>query len=314
MSQITPQIPAPATPMIDVAILRQFTGQDIVCDPNVAHRQYQSAKAALAEAEKQLKGANRLVQYRRVRYWAACKGIVALAAGLIVGSGAALTLAALVTLTLGPSLGSAFVAAAFAYLVFGGAAFWLIRPLDGETDENRVQVRSDRLHQADYICSAVMRIVHDRAGQADRALILLRSIDQALQSEANKRVVETNRLLGVEAGRLYPDEFERYIADIFRHLGFKVEATGKSGDQGVDVIASRATQRIAIQAKRFSGSVSNSAVQEVYAGMAHYGCSRCVVVSTSNFTQPAIALAQSTGCILIGSDQIATLVRGEIPF
>jgi HJR/Mrr/RecB family endonuclease len=314
MSQLPPPIPAPTASIIDVSILRQFTGQDAVQDPIIAQRQYESAKAVLAVAEKQLKKANRLAQYRRIRLSAARKGIAGWIAALIIGSAIAITLALLLIFAFGAGLGSLFVAALFAYLLFGGTAFWFLRPLDGETDENCVLVRSYRLEQADDACRAAMRMVQENAATADQTLTLLRSINQALQSEANKRLVETNRLLGVEAGRLYPDEFERYVGDIFRHLGFTIELTGKSGDQGVDVLACRGPLRVAIQAKRYTDSVGNSAIQQVYAGMAHHQCQRCVVVTTSNFTPGAIALAQSTGCILIGSDRLSVLIRGEIPF
>jgi HJR/Mrr/RecB family endonuclease len=314
MSQLAPPISAPAVTVIDVSVLRQFTGQDTVTDPATAQRQYESAKAAHATAEQQLKRLNRAAQYRRIRLSAARKGIAGWIAALIAGSAVALVLAVALIFIAGAGLGLVFVGVLSAYLVIGGAAFWFFRPLDGETEENRVQVRTDRLKQSDDVCRSALRVVQDNAAAADKALNLLRSINQALQSEANKRLVETNRLLSVEAGRLYPDEFERYVGDIFRHLGFTIEVTGRSGDQGVDVLACRGAVRVAIQAKRYIDSVGNSAVQQVYAGMAHHRCHRCAVITTSGFTPGAIALAQSTGCILIGLDRIRPLILGEIPF
>src|ERR1700733_4223761 len=95
MSQLPPPIPAPTASIIDVSILRQFTGQDAVQDPIIAQRQYESAKAVLAVAEKQLKKANRLAQYRRIRLSAARKGIAGWIAALIIGSAIAITLALL---------------------------------------------------------------------------------------------------------------------------------------------------------------------------------------------------------------------------
>lgn len=314
MSQLAPPIPLPASPAIDVTILRQFTGQDAVTDLATAQRQYDSAKAAHAAAEQQLKRLNRMAQYRRIRLWAAHKGITAWIAGLIVGSAVALVLAVILIVVAGAGLGLIFTGVVSAYLIIGGVAFWYFRPLDGETGDNWVQVRADRVKQADDACRGARQVLQDKAAFADKALRLVRSINQALQSEANKRLVETNRLLSVEAGRLYPDEFERFVGDVFRHLGFTIEVTGKSGDQGVDVLACRGPLRVAIQAKRYSDSVGNSAIQQVYAGMAHHRCHRCVVVTTSGFTPGAVALAQSTGCLLIGSNHIAPLIRGEIAF
>jgi HJR/Mrr/RecB family endonuclease len=80
------------------------------------------------------------------------------------------------------------------------------------------------------------------------------------------------------------------------------------------VLAEKPGRRIAIQAKRYDGGVGNAAVQQVFAGMAHHKCQRCVVVSTSHFSRGAVELAQSTGCVLVGRDEIPALVRGELGF
>lgn len=119
-------------------------------------------------------------------------------------------------------------------------------------------------------------------------------------------------MLAIDPGRLYPDEFEKYVGEVFRHLGYEIDQTGKSGDQGVDVIAQKGPLRIAIQVKRYIGSIGNEAVQQVYAGMAHHCCQQCIVVTTGSFTTSARALAASTGCELIDRDQIAVLIRGEL--
>jgi restriction system protein len=54
-------------------------------------------------------------------------------------------------------------------------------------------------------------------------------------------------------------------------LGFSVRKTKVTGDQGVDLIVEGEGRLIAVQAKGYTGSVGNKAVQEVYAGMAFYG-------------------------------------------
>ena len=61
-------------------------------------------------------------------------------------------------------------------------------------------------------------------------------------------------------------EFEQFLAALFSKMGYRTEVTRGSGDQGVDVIASKDGTRIGIQAKCYSGSVGNSAIQEAVAG------------------------------------------------
>jgi len=88
------------------------------------------------------------------------------------------------------------------------------------------------------------------------------------------------------------DEFEKFVAKIFSKMGYVSEVTKHTGDFGVDVIAEKDGMKIAIQAKCYAGSVSNSAVQEIVAGMKYYNCQRGVVVTNSTFTKAATELAR----------------------
>jgi len=88
-------------------------------------------------------------------------------------------------------------------------------------------------------------------------------------------------------------EFENFVAKLFSKMGYFTEVTKHSRDFGVDVIAEKDGMKIAIQAKCFTFPVSNSAIQEIAAGMKHYSCQRGIVVTNSTFTKAAIELAQS---------------------
>jgi restriction system protein len=106
--------------------------------------------------------------------------------------------------------------------------------------------------------------------------------------------------------------FEQFLVEVFQMLGYAVQTTKASGDQGVDLLAVKGSIKLAIQAKGYGGSVGNSAVQEAFAGKAHYGCSQCVVVTNSYFTSGAFALASSTGCLLIDGTGIPKLIAGQL--
>lgn len=88
-------------------------------------------------------------------------------------------------------------------------------------------------------------------------------------------------------------EFEQFVANLFNKMGYKTRVTQHSRDFGVDVIAEKDGIKIGIQAKCYTGSVSNSAVQEIAAGMKHYNCDKGVVVTNSAFSIAAIKLAKS---------------------
>ena len=88
-------------------------------------------------------------------------------------------------------------------------------------------------------------------------------------------------------------EFEGFLCQLFAKIGYSVQTTRASGDQGGDLVLTEPTSkhRIVIQAKRSSKPVSNRAVQEVLGAMAYYGCSSGIVVTNGEFTASALSLA-----------------------
>lgn len=95
-------------------------------------------------------------------------------------------------------------------------------------------------------------------------------------------------------------EFETYLAGVLKQEGFEdICGTPKTGDQGADLIAKRNGRQIAIQAKRYKGSVGNEAVQEVVASVKFYGADEGWVITSGTFTPSAKALAQRNGVKLI---------------
>lgn len=106
-------------------------------------------------------------------------------------------------------------------------------------------------------------------------------------------------------------EFEIFIASLYKELGNNVILTPESGDQGVDVIVIDANNnRVAMQTKRYGGSVGNSAVQEVIAGRKFHECSRSIVLTNSYFTKSAVSLALSDGQVeLIDRGGLKSLIH-----
>ena len=108
---------------------------------------------------------------------------------------------------------------------------------------------------------------------------------------------------------LSPYDFEEYIASIYEKLGYSVDVTPKSGDYGLDVIASKKNEKLGIQVKKYSGSVGVKAVQEVIAGMVYYNCNKGVVVTNSkNFTKEARNLAAVKEIQLVGFDELVDIL------
>jgi len=105
------------------------------------------------------------------------------------------------------------------------------------------------------------------------------------------------------------DQFEQFCAGLLREEGFEdVEVTKGSGDQGIDVLATRDSVRYGIQCKCYSSDIGNKAVQEAFAGKTYYGCHVAIVLTNRYFTPAARELASQTGVVLWDRDKLLSMV------
>lgn len=69
-----------------------------------------------------------------------------------------------------------------------------------------------------------------------------------------------------------------------------------------DVVGTRFGKNMVIQAKNYSGSVGNAAVQQAISAKAFYSCDEAMVVTNSYYTKSAKELASTAGVRLIDRD------------
>jgi hypothetical protein len=105
--------------------------------------------------------------------------------------------------------------------------------------------------------------------------------------------------------------FETFLASLLKRHGFEnIRGTPATGDQGADLLATKANRAIAIQAKRYRGAVGNKAVQEVVSAVRFYGVDEGWVITSGTFTSSAKALAQANGVRLIDGYDLRNDFRG----
>ena len=126
--------------------------------------------------------------------------------------------------------------------------------------------------------------------ETKKNLNFINRLKNASKSQARYSIDDIDLMNGLE--------FEKFIAELFSKMGYESEITKASGDQGIDVIASKNGNKIGIQAKCYSSSVGNKAVQEAVAGKNHYRLDKAIVVTNNFFTDAAQQLAQSNSRIL----------------
>ena len=116
-------------------------------------------------------------------------------------------------------------------------------------------------------------------------------IKQALSNDITpKRTINIDLLTGVE--------FENFLCLIFEKDGYICQKTKATGDQGIDIIATKEDSVVAIQAKRYSSAVGNHAIMEAVAGKNYYKADICMVITNNVFTSAAIELARANNVIL----------------
>lgn len=95
-------------------------------------------------------------------------------------------------------------------------------------------------------------------------------------------------------------DYEKFVAKKLLKDGFrKTKLTPQSGDFGADILGvDRKRKRVAVQCKKYAGTVGVKSVQEVIAAVQYYECDYGMVVTNSTFTAAAKELAKKTEVVL----------------
>ena len=103
-------------------------------------------------------------------------------------------------------------------------------------------------------------------------------------------------------------EFEIFVGNLYKNMGFNVEYTAANSDQGADVIVNKFGEKSCIQAKRHNSKISNKAIQEVVAAIKHYNADKGCVITSNYFTASAEELAKSNNITLYDRDDLQELI------
>jgi len=110
---------------------------------------------------------------------------------------------------------------------------------------------------------------------------------------------------------LTPDEFEQYVYELYKSMGYRVKRRGKltQGDQGVDIEARKWWQYLVIQCKRYQGNVPFRAVRDLLGVVTKERATKGVLVTTGGFTAQSIQWAKKQRLELIDAQGIDKLLK-----
>lgn len=125
------------------------------------------------------------------------------------------------------------------------------------------------------------------------------------QRRARNTVLLQRHDIDIMTGR----EFELFLAQLLIARGFNVDKVFHGNDRGVDILASKNSERYSIQAKRYRGrSVGRDAITDAVAGKQYHDCMQAMAITNSYFTKTAKEYAKKTKCILVDRDELASWV------
>lgn len=124
------------------------------------------------------------------------------------------------------------------------------------------------------------------------------------KQQMRRKVLRALRISQIDT--MKGEEFEEYVAELLRFQGYKTRMTPRSGDYGVDIVASRDGIKTAVQIKRYGKKLDQKPVREAVTGMAvrQYGCTKAMVVTNSTFTKAATFLASESKCELVDREKL----------
>ena len=127
---------------------------------------------------------------------------------------------------------------------------------------------------------------------AGLAILALAALALRVHRAARRRVARRT-LAGLRT--LAPAEFEAEVARWLRRDGWDVERRGGTGDGGIDLLATRRGETVAVQCKRYaeSAAVGASQVRDLFGAAVAEGATSAVLVTTGRVSAPAIQWAEA---------------------
>ena len=171
------------------------------------------------------------------------------------------------------------------------------------------QTISDKLYKKYDVEKLLISLAYEKV--ADFATLLefvneLKNIAQKCE-KVKKAAIKDDLLNGdytsrktsiVDVDLMAGVEFEEFLCNYFNTHGYVCNQTKVSGDQGIDLVAKKDDYVLAIQAKRYTGTVGNHAIMEAVAGTKYYNANQTMVITNSTFTKSAVELAAANNVIL----------------
>ncbi|MFJ8752710.1 restriction endonuclease [Streptomyces sp. NPDC102441] len=197
----------------------------------------------------------------------------------------------------------------------------------------RTALRSAERHPVAAVASAValvavavvlLRLRRSRRAAARTAAAAVETayevVDAALEElpEADAVPARPEPVRTVDYAAMDPYDFEEAVAALCRRDGCPdADVVGGAGDLGADVVGTTQDgRRLVVQCKRYTSDnkVGSQDLQR-FGGTCYavHGAEAAVVVTTGEFTEPALEYAEQCGIVCVGLDELVEWSEGAGP-
>lgn len=111
---------------------------------------------------------------------------------------------------------------------------------------------------------------------------------------------------------LLPPDFEKLIGRMLQSLGYEVKQIPQEDGVGIDLVASKERETIAVQVKKYKTRKINLAmIYHAYGAAAYYDCSRAVIATLNILTPIAAEAANKLNVEIWGQDTLLELLESS---
>jgi restriction system protein len=182
----------------------------------------------------------------------------------------------------------------------------ILIPKEAQTIENNIRNECHRIEQKLRTLSKnkqdlVLRRYNEITGNYNTKLDAIR--------EKERKSIDLNKKVA-SLFELNPREFEEYITELFKLLGYeKVTLTPQMNDKGIDILMEKNGKRYGVQCKRHKGIIGSPAIQSFLGAMQHAQTSHGFFVTTSTFSLEAEKMASQHPIELVDSIKLAQMIQ-----
>jgi hypothetical protein len=103
--------------------------------------------------------------------------------------------------------------------------------------------------------------------------------------------------------------FENELAAVYRTLGYGVETTKATGDQGIDLILTKNGATVLVQCKGHRRPIGVGAIRDLYGTLIHHKADRAVLACPAGFTQGVIDFVEGKPIDLISARELVRMAE-----